>query len=93
MLKRTKLSLAVGAALSAGLTGFVPVSLAQTPTPTVRQDRVEITGSLIRRIEGETSLPVVTLNVSELEKAGVTNAEQAVKFITQQQGGLCRRDQ
>ena len=87
MLKRTKLSLAVGAALSAGLTGFVPVSLAQTPTPTVRQDRVEITGSLIKRIEGETSLPVVTLSVSELEKAGVTNAEQAVKFITQQQGG------
>jgi len=88
MLTRTKLSLAVGAALSAGLTGFTPVSLAQTPTPTVRQDRVEITGSLIKRIEGETSLPVTTLSISELEKAGVTNAEQAVKFITQQQGGL-----
>ncbi|GAP36471.1 TonB-dependent receptor [Piscinibacter sakaiensis] len=50
-------------------------------------DRVEITGSLIRRIEGESALPVVTLKIDDLAKAGVTNAEQAVKFITQQQGG------
>ncbi len=82
MLKRTKLSLAVGAAFSAGLVGFAPMAVAQST-----MDRVEITGSLIKRIEGETSLPVTTLSVSELEKAGVTNAEQAVKFITQQQGG------
>ena len=68
MLKRTKLSLAVGAALSAGLTGFAPVSLHKTPTATVRQDRVEITGSLIQRIEGETSLPVVTLNVANWKR-------------------------
>jgi iron complex outermembrane recepter protein len=82
MLKRTKLSLAVGAAFSAGLVGFTPVAVAQST-----MDRVEITGSLIKRIEGETSLPVTTLSISDLEKAGVTNAEQAVKFITQQQGG------
>ncbi len=50
-------------------------------------DRVEVTGSLIRRIEGETALPVITISVEELQKAGVTNAEQAVKFITQAQGG------
>ena len=41
MLKRTRLSLAVSAAFGAGLFGFAPVSLAQTPT--VTQDRVEIT--------------------------------------------------
>ena len=88
MLKRTKLSLAVGAALSAGLIGFAPVRLhRRRRRPSQQLDRVEVTGSLIKRIEGETSLPVVTLNVCELEKAGVTNAEQAVKFITQQQGG------
>ncbi|MBI3367203.1 MAG: TonB-dependent receptor, partial [Burkholderiales bacterium] len=41
----------------------------------------------IRRIAGEAALPVTTLNLDELQKAGVTNAEQAIKFITQQQGG------
>ncbi|MGH6609963.1 MAG: TonB-dependent receptor plug domain-containing protein, partial [Burkholderiaceae bacterium] len=86
MFKRTQVSLAVGAALSAGLIGVASNTAAQTP-PTQALDRVEVTGSLIRRIEGETSLPVVTINVDELQKAGVTNAEQAVKFITQAQGG------
>ena len=82
MLKRTKLSLAVGAAFSAGLVGFAPDGRG----PKQAMDRVEITGSLIKRIEGETALPVTTLSVAELEKAGVTNAEQAVKFITQHAG-------
>lgn len=49
--------------------------------------RIEITGSLIRRIEGESSLPVTTLRTDELVKAGVTNAEQLVKFITQNTSG------
>ncbi len=87
MLKRTKLSLAVSAALSAGLVGFAPGAFAQAQPTAQQLDRVEVTGSLIKRIEGETSQPVTTLNVSDLEKAGVTNAEQAVQFITQQQGG------
>jgi iron complex outermembrane recepter protein len=49
--------------------------------------RIEITGSLIKRLNTEGATQVVTLGIDELEKAGVTNAEQVVKFITQQQGG------
>jgi iron complex outermembrane recepter protein len=49
--------------------------------------RIEVTGSLIRRVSSEQATQVVTLNIEELQKAGVTNAEQVVKFITQQQGG------
>lgn len=64
-------------------------TLALTALPALAQssERIEITGSLIRRIEGEAALPVVTLKTEDLAKAGVTNAEQVVKFITQQQGG------
>ena len=88
MLERTKLSLAVSAAIGAGLAGLAPGVGAQTPTAAPAPqalERVEVTGSLIRRIEGETALPVVTINMDELAKAGVTNAEQAVKFISQNQ--------
>lgn len=85
MLNRTKLSLAVSAALGAGLIGFAPGAIAQTQAQPQTMDRVEVTGSLLRRIEGETSLPVTTLNMGELERAGVTNAEQAVKFVQQSQ--------
>ncbi len=84
MFKRTKLCrgllLAFGgvAALAPGLV------LAQTSDAT---QRIEVTGSLIRRLASEAATQVVTLNIEDLQKSGVTNAEQAVKFITQQQGG------
>ena len=58
MFKRTYISLAVSAALSVGLVGTAPNAPAQTQQPQTL-DRVEVTGSLIRRIEGETALPVI----------------------------------
>lgn len=87
MLKRTKLCMTVSAAFSANLIAVAPNALAQTQTTPAPQslDRVEVTGSLIRRIEGETALPVTTISIEELQRAGVTNAEQAVKYIAQNQ--------
>jgi iron complex outermembrane recepter protein len=87
MFKRTRLGVAVTAAFS-GIAGALALGLPAYAQTSQTLDRVEITGSMLRRIEGETALPVTTLRVEELEKAGVTNAEQAVKFITQQQGGV-----
>ncbi len=40
---------------------------------------------MIKRAAGETALPITTLNIEELQKAGVTTAEQAVQFITENQ--------
>lgn len=82
MFKRTKVMTGVLTALGGALLA--------TSVPTFAQsggDRVEVTGSLIRRIDAESSLPVTTLRADDLVKVGVTNAEQVVKFITQQQGG------
>ena len=85
MLKRTKLSLAVSAALSAGLAGFAPGALGQTTSQSM--DRVEVTGSLIKRIESEVALPVTSISATELQSAGVTNAEQVLRTITQNNAG------
>jgi len=88
MLRAKKISLAVSAALGSGLIGMAPNALAQaTGTQAQALERVEITGSLLRRIEGETSLPTTTLGVDEIVKAGATNAEQAMNLVTQNQGG------
>jgi iron complex outermembrane recepter protein len=84
MFKRTTISACALLALGGGALLAPAVSVAQTADS---PQRIEITGSLIRRISSEAALPVVTLNIEELQKSGVTNAEQAVKFITQQQGG------
>jgi iron complex outermembrane receptor protein len=82
MITRTKLSKALLLAF-----GGSTLMLAQADVMAQAAQRVEVTGSLIRRIDGETALPTVTLNLDTLEKAGVTNAEQVVNFITQAQGG------
>ncbi len=81
MLYRTKLSLAVSAAFGAGLAGMAPGVAAQTEPQ--KFERVEVTGSLLRRIEAENALPVTTISVDELIKAGATNAEQAMSLVTQ----------
>ena len=85
MFKKTRLGLAVSAAFGVGLTGFAPHALAQAQAQPQQLDRVEVTGSLIKRLESETYQPVTTLKASDLEKAGVTNAEQALQFVTQNQ--------
>jgi iron complex outermembrane recepter protein len=82
MLRAKKISLAVSAALGSGLIGMAPNALAQA-SGTQALERVEITGSLLRRIESENALPVTTLSTDELVKAGATNAEQALRLVTQ----------
>ena len=81
-LKLRILPLAVAGAIGVSLT--TPVFAQQA---TEKIDRIEVTGSLIKRVDGETALPVTVISIEDLAKAGVTNAEQAVKLITQQQGG------
>lgn len=51
-------------------------------------DRVEVTGSSIRRISGETALPVTVIKVDDLAKQGVTSTEQAISFIAANQSTL-----
>jgi iron complex outermembrane recepter protein len=50
--------------------------------------RVEITGSSIKRIDGETVLPVETLRRDDIEKVGVTTAAELLQKITSNIGGL-----
>ena len=83
MFKRNKISSSVLAVMGGlQLAGTSP-ALAQVT------ERVEVTGSLIRKIDSETSLPTTTLKAEDLQRVGATNAEQVVKFITQNQSGTC----
>jgi len=76
MFRKTKIGHALMLALGGAL---LPAAVAQ---------RVEITGSSIRQISSESSLPVTVLKTEDLAKAGVTNAEQAMAFITSNQSSV-----
>jgi iron complex outermembrane receptor protein len=50
--------------------------------------RVEITGSSIKRLDGETALPVQTVTREDIEKSGVTTAAELLKSISANSNGL-----
>jgi iron complex outermembrane recepter protein len=83
MFKKTKVCAGVMLAFGGALiTGAPPVFAQQ------QLDRVEVTGSSIRRIASETALPVTVIKVEELTKQGITNAEQAMTRIVANQSSF-----
>jgi iron complex outermembrane receptor protein len=81
MFRKSKVCTGVLVALGGALLVSSMPALAQSA------ERVEITGSLIKRLASETAVPIATLRAEDLVKAGATNAEQVVALIVQQQGG------
>ena len=75
MFKRTKIS--SGALLALGSALLLPA------TAVLAQDqRIEITGSAIKRINAETAVPITILKVEELKAQGVTTIEQVLASIS-----------
>ena len=57
----------------------------QQDTETLQLQRVEITGSAIRRIAAETAVPVTIFKIEELKQQGVTTVEQVLSNISAMQ--------
>lgn len=72
--------------LTAGLllAGLATHVVAQTTQP----QRIVITGSSIKRIAAEGALPIQVITATDLERQGITNAEQAVMELTTNGNGL-----
>jgi iron complex outermembrane receptor protein len=64
------------------LAGLVTPALAQ------QAQRIEITGSSIKRIQAEGALPVQVIRAADLEKAGISNAEQLVAILPANGNGV-----
>ncbi len=68
------------------LAGFASCALAQTSD--VSLQRVEITGSSIKRIAAEGSLPVQIITSDDLKRQGITTAEQLMSTLSVNGNGL-----
>lgn len=82
MFKKSKVCTGVLVALGGVLALPATQALAQS------SQRIEITGSAIKRIAGETALPVTVIRVEDLEKQGVTTVEQAMARIASNQSNF-----
>ena len=74
----------------------IPPTKAQTattaapakPVETVKLEKFEVTGSMIKRIEGEGALPVLTITPLELEQRGIVSAEQMIMELNINGNGM-----
>ncbi|MFN3859869.1 MAG: TonB-dependent receptor [Roseateles sp.] len=64
-------------AASAALLALSTAALAQS-----QLERVQVTGTAIKRIEGETALPVQVITRAEIDKAGVTTAAELIARLS-----------
>lgn len=81
MFRRTKVNAGVLAALGA-------LSVVGMPAQAQQQtlERVEITGSSIRRVDAETALPVQTINRAEIERSGALSVTELLQALPAMQG-------
>jgi iron complex outermembrane receptor protein len=70
----------LASSVAAALAVMAQAAYAQEEQP--KMQRVEITGSSIKRIDNETALPVQTISREEIEKMGATTAAELVKNIS-----------
>ena len=80
-------ALGVSAALGMLASGAQAQEQEGEPAPKKMQ-RVEITGSAIKRLESETALPVQIITRADIEKAGVTTAAELMARVSANVGGL-----
>ncbi|WP_396268689.1 TonB-dependent receptor plug domain-containing protein [Ideonella sp.] len=73
------LSVTTRASLLALASSLPLAALAQDTAPT---QRVEVTGSAIKRIDGESALPVQVITREEINKAGLTTASEILSRIS-----------
>ncbi len=60
----------------------VAVAIAASTAVAQQRERIEVTGSNIKRIEGETALPVTVITRDDIDKMGATSTEAILKRIT-----------
>lgn len=80
MLKKTMLANSLLVAFSGTATFSAGVAFAQAVPQELQ--RVEITGSSIKRVESEGALPVQVLNREEIARSGAVNTEQLLQSIS-----------
>jgi iron complex outermembrane receptor protein len=84
IMKQTVLSLSLNAMFAAGAV-YSAAAAAQEAAP---MQRVEITGSSIKRLQAETANPISIIKAEEFTRQGVTTVQEALTRIPSSQSGM-----
>ena len=86
MMIETILSRSLRLMFAGSLAIGMSAAVAQEAAPETTMQRVEITGSSIKRIAAESSLPVQSFNQKDIKKSGVTTVTDFIQQIPAMQG-------
>ena len=65
-----------------------PMAFAQTPTPVPQKvEKVEVTGSNIKRVDAETTSPITIITSEEIKRSGATSVQELLNNLSIVQGG------
>jgi iron complex outermembrane receptor protein len=84
-MKIKKLSIAIAHTLSAGVALGLVMGSAQAQQ---KVEKIEVTGSNIKRIEGESALPVTVIKKEDIERTGVTTTAQLLDRLQVNSGAV-----
>ncbi|MFD2165758.1 TonB-dependent receptor [Thalassotalea euphylliae] len=90
-MKSSQLSTAIKSALFAGAASTVAFafpSYAQEDTSVEQVERIQVTGSRIKRADMETASPVTVIDASEISASGVTSIDQLLQKTTAASGAM-----
>ena len=67
---------------------ITPMAFAQTPTPAPQKiEKVEVTGSNIKRVDAETTSPITIITAEEIKRSGATSVQELLNNLSIAQGG------
>jgi len=87
MFNEKSLARSLRIAFGTGVAGFALVSASASAQEVQKGERVEVTGSSIKRIDAEGALPVTVIKREDLDKLGVTTAAELLERISANNGG------
>jgi len=74
-------SVTVGAVFVAAAGVVAAPAFAQQAEQPAAKERIEVTGSNIKRVEGETALPVTVLTKEDIQRSGATTAVELLQLV------------
>jgi iron complex outermembrane receptor protein len=82
--KMKRLTVAVMQATGVGvaLAAFAAPAAAQSQNQAQKVEKIEVTGSSIKRVEGESALPVTVISREEIEKSGATTPMELLNLVS-----------
>jgi iron complex outermembrane recepter protein len=91
-IKMKKMTVLVQSALGVGIAASLVCLPAYAQQDTEKVERIEVTGSAIKRIQAEGALPITVITQEDIKKSGAISATDLIQKIPSMQGFIAKAD-